>query len=104
MLRYSNNYIADVLTLKLCKEKQRIAFVSVKLCSAAKILRNSYWVVFDKVAFSQDSITDFSIFNSASSLTLPNRIFADNLISLLKAIYQDKRDFPVFYVSLVIPA
>lgn len=100
MLRYSNNYIADVLTLNLWKEDQLTPITSVKLSDAAKVLRNYY----NLGDVDQQSVPNLPIFNSGSGLTPSNRISASNLISLLEGVYQDKRNFPLFYGSLIVPA
>ncbi len=98
MLRYSNNYIADTLTLDLWTAHQPRSLSSVKLSDAAKILLNA-----SKERLTEKDRDSVPILNSGSGLTPSNRISANNLIHLLKGVYQNKRDFPVFYGSLVVP-
>jgi len=101
MLRYSNNYIADVLTLDLQKENHT-SLSSMKLSEAAKVLLATYKRVLHQSKFAKPEDID-PIFASGSGLTPSNRISASNLITLLAGMYHDQRDFSLFYGSLVVP-
>jgi D-alanyl-D-alanine carboxypeptidase/D-alanyl-D-alanine-endopeptidase (penicillin-binding protein 4) len=87
MVRYSNNYIADVMTLNVAREilgpEQRT------LAEASKVL-------------SQD-IPGAPLLFSGSGLTTNSRVSAYSLVELLAAQYRDTRHFPPFYGALVVP-
>ncbi len=102
MLRYSNNYIADMLTLDLWRENQHAVISSVKLNNAANILLTTYNAFLAKSSFTKQG--DHSpILDSGSGLTPANRLSASNLVTLLEKMYQNKCDFPIFYGSLIVP-
>ena len=99
MLRYSNNYIADVLTLDLAASIKNEAPTELSAASA---------VVTDFIARAQGMAklsslkTPASIF-SGSGLTPENLISANELAGLLAHQYRDARRFPAFYGGLVVP-
>jgi D-alanyl-D-alanine carboxypeptidase/D-alanyl-D-alanine-endopeptidase (penicillin-binding protein 4) len=96
MMRYSNNYIADVLTMDIAVKR---GAVPRTLAEAAQLL----------VAANRDvSITPDAplppLLASGSGLTTESRVSARNLIDVLTREYHEPRHFPVFYGSLVVPA
>ena len=95
MLQYSNNYIADVLTLDMGAAAQP----RETLASASRLLS-------DLVARTEsDDPPDPGpppLF-SGSGLTTDNRLSANDLVSLLTYEYHDTRRFPAFYAGLVAP-
>lgn len=98
MLRYSNNYIADLLTLNL--GAARLAKPPAQLAEAAKALA-------DFVASTRENSKGAppkppQMF-SGSGLTPENELSADDLIGLLAHQYRDTRNFPAFYGGLVVP-
>jgi D-alanyl-D-alanine carboxypeptidase/D-alanyl-D-alanine-endopeptidase (penicillin-binding protein 4) len=99
MLRFSNNYIADVLTLNLAAELSGQA--PAQLSTASNVL-------VDFVTRAQRSVqlakpeTPPSIF-SGSGLTPENLLSANDLVGLLASQYQDSRRFPAFYGGLTVP-
>jgi D-alanyl-D-alanine carboxypeptidase/D-alanyl-D-alanine-endopeptidase (penicillin-binding protein 4) len=99
MLRFSNNYIADVLTLNLAASLNKEP--PTDLSSASGILS-------DFISRSQRAArltalkTPAPIF-SGSGLTPENLISANELVSLLAHQYRDTRRFPAFYGGLVVP-
>jgi D-alanyl-D-alanine carboxypeptidase/D-alanyl-D-alanine-endopeptidase (penicillin-binding protein 4) len=99
MLRFSNNYIADVLTLNLAAEVS--GQPPAQLSSAGGILS-------DFVTRAQRSmqlvkaITPPSLF-SGSGLTPENLLSASDLVALLAYQYRDARRFPAFYGGLTVP-
>jgi serine-type D-Ala-D-Ala carboxypeptidase/endopeptidase (penicillin-binding protein 4) len=99
MLRYSNNYIADVLTLNLAATVNKEA--PTELSSASNVL-----VGFISRAQSTTKLSSLKspapIF-SGSGLTPENLISANELVSLLAHQYRDTRHFPAFYGGLVVP-
>lgn len=103
MLFYSNNYIADMLMLDLWKENQVKASSFVQLSDAAKLLLNTYKPMLAETDFTSSELNGFPSFKNASGLTPYNRISARDLIILLEGMYKNKRDFPIFYGSLMIP-
>ncbi|HEU4627689.1 MAG TPA: D-alanyl-D-alanine carboxypeptidase/D-alanyl-D-alanine-endopeptidase [Steroidobacteraceae bacterium] len=99
MLRFSNNYIADVLTLNLAAE--RAGQPPARLSSAGTVLA-------DFVSRAQRSVrfaaleTAPSIL-SGSGLTPENLLSANDLVALLAYQYRDSRHFPAFYGGLTVP-
>ena len=99
MLRFSNNYIADVLTLNLAADLTGQA--PAQLSTAGGVLS-------DFVSRAQRSVqlakseTAPSIF-SGSGLTPENLLSANDLVGLLAYQYRDARRFPAFYGGLTVP-
>ena len=99
MLRFSNNYIADVLTLNLAASVQNAP--PADLSSASRLLS-------DFVARAQRSSRLPAAKNpaplfSGSGLTPENQLSASDLVSLLAYEYRDSRRFPAFYGGMVVP-
>lgn len=104
MLFYSNNYIADMLMLNLWRDSQtKLATSSVNLTDATQLLFNSYKPMLAKTNFIIEDTDGLPVFKNASGLTPLNRVSAYDLIILLEGMYKNKRDFPIYYGSLVIP-
>lgn len=104
MLFYSNNYIADMLMLDLWRDNQTsLVTPSVNLTDATQLLFKSYRPMLAKTHFITNNPEGLPVFKNASGLTPFNRLSARDLIILLEGMYYDKRDFPVYYGSLVIP-
>lgn len=98
MLRFSNNYIADVLTLDLAatvSERRPIL-----LSDGASLLSDFLARLRSPV---RRAPLDPPILLSGSGLTPQNRLSASDLVTLLAHEYHDPRHFPVFYGSLVVP-
>ncbi len=96
MMRYSNNYIADVLTMD----------VAVKRGSGARTLAEAAQQLVGgtrDVSITPDAAAP-ALLASGSGLTTESRVSARNLIDVLARQYRDPRHFPVFYGSLVVPA
>ncbi|MEJ1965265.1 MAG: D-alanyl-D-alanine carboxypeptidase/D-alanyl-D-alanine-endopeptidase [Gammaproteobacteria bacterium] len=99
MLRFSNNYIADVLTLNLAASLNKEP--PTDLAAASGIL--SDFIARTQHAAKLASLkTPVPIF-SGSGLTPENLISANELVSLLAHQYRDTRHFPAFYGGLVVP-
>lgn len=98
MLRYSNNYIADLLTLNL--GAARLAKPPSQLGEAAKALAD--FVASTRGASKGSKPRPPQLF-SGSGLTPENELSADDLIGLLDHQYHDTRNFPAFYGGLVVP-
>lgn len=94
MMRYSNNYIADVLTMNLGLLRQDAAPAS--LAEASRHLG-------DYVRLAAGSTGEAPVMESGSGLTTGNRLSAQDLVHVLRRQYHDSRRFPAFYGSFVVP-
>jgi serine-type D-Ala-D-Ala carboxypeptidase/endopeptidase (penicillin-binding protein 4) len=92
MLRYSNNYIADVLTLDAAAE---MGAVPTQLSGAAQVLSNFVTGLGQRGGP--------PLLHSGSGLTPENALSADDLIAVLAHVYRDTRRFPAYYGGLVVP-
>jgi serine-type D-Ala-D-Ala carboxypeptidase/endopeptidase (penicillin-binding protein 4) len=98
MLRFSNNYIADVLTFDLAADMT--GRVPAGLADASKGLSE-----FVQHALRAQSRTRISapLLLSGSGLTPENELSAHDLVALLAFQYHDSRHFPAFYGGLTVP-
>lgn len=96
MLRFSNNYIADVLALDLAATLTERE--SVQLSDGGRVLAE-----FLAHLEPPGSTGTGPVILSGSGLTPENRLSASELIGLLAHEYHDARRFPAFYGSLVVP-
>ncbi len=96
MLRFSNNYIADVLTLTMAAETGERP---KSLSDASKTLTN--FMV--RTQGKQRSASTPPLLLSGSGLTPENEMSANDLIKLLSYQYRDTRNFGSFYGGLVVP-
>jgi serine-type D-Ala-D-Ala carboxypeptidase/endopeptidase (penicillin-binding protein 4) len=103
MLFYSNNYIADMLMLDLWRESQPKLTTSIPLSHTTQLLFDNYKAMLVNTHFSIKNADTLPIFKNASGLNPFNRVSARNLIILLEGVYKNKRDFPIYLGSLVIP-
>lgn len=95
MMRWSNNYIADVLTMGVALKRRGAPPPSLADASGeltAYMARNQCC-----------GAGTGAVMESGSGLTTSNRLSAQDLISVLRAAYRDTRAFPAFYGSLVVP-
>jgi len=98
MLRFSNNYIADVLTLTLAAATDDTPPTTLSAASgtlAAFMMRTQ-----------KRSKTPYAtppILHSGSGLTPENQLSANDLVGLLSNEYRDTRNFGAFYGGLVVP-
>ncbi|MEJ0035154.1 MAG: D-alanyl-D-alanine carboxypeptidase/D-alanyl-D-alanine-endopeptidase [Gammaproteobacteria bacterium] len=99
MLRFSNNYIADVLTLDLAASLKNES--PADLSSASGVL-SDFIQRSQRVAKLSSQKTLAPIF-SGSGLTPENLISANELAGLLAHQYRDTRHFPAFYGGMVVP-
>jgi len=99
MLRYSNNYIADMLTLGIAQDRHPGEKRS--LAEAAELL--SARIVQARQAAGDGPVTP-PLLLSGSGLTPENELSARDLVALLQDEYRRPRTFPVFYAGLVVPA
>lgn len=91
MLRYSNNYIADVLTLDLAAETSGSS--PTQLAAAATGLSD----------FVARLGSPPPLLHSGSGLTPENLLSAQDLVAVLAHAYRDTRRFPAYYGGLVVP-
>nr|WP_293250168.1 D-alanyl-D-alanine carboxypeptidase/D-alanyl-D-alanine-endopeptidase [Panacagrimonas sp.] len=94
MLRYSNNYIADLLTLNIAAA--RAPQPPRQLGEAAAILAGH-------MVRNAPAGTKPPTLYSGSGLTPENAISADEMVSLLQTQYRDAATFPAFYGGFVVP-
>jgi D-alanyl-D-alanine carboxypeptidase/D-alanyl-D-alanine-endopeptidase (penicillin-binding protein 4) len=87
MMRWSNNYIADALTMGIALA--RTGAPPASLAAAAGGLAAM--------------VGSGAILESGSGLTTSNRLSAQDLVDVLGREYHDARRFPAFYGSLVTP-
>jgi serine-type D-Ala-D-Ala carboxypeptidase/endopeptidase (penicillin-binding protein 4) len=96
MLRYSNNFMADVLSLDLAAADS--ARRPLTLADAGGMLAE-----FVSRIRRVGAASGRPILLSGSGLTPQNRLSASDLVALLAHEYRDTRHFPAFYGSLVVP-
>jgi D-alanyl-D-alanine carboxypeptidase/D-alanyl-D-alanine-endopeptidase (penicillin-binding protein 4) len=98
MLRFSNNYIADVLTMDLAASVASVP--PSDLSSASQVLlRFMSRVTHGASSTDQPSMALFS----GSGLTVENRLSANDLNALLAYQYRSTAHFPAFYGALTVP-
>ena len=98
MLRFSNNYVADMLTLNLAAVQR--AQAPAQLSDAGRAL--SDFVLKVKTESKTGKLTPPLLY-SGSGLTPENLLSAEDLTTVLSAQYHDTRNFPAYYGSLVVP-
>ncbi len=98
MLRFSNNYIADVLALDLAANVG--GSPPTQLSSAGSLL-SSFVGRLRRIG--ELSGPAGPPLYSGSGLTRENQLSANDLITLLAHQYHDTRHFPAFYGALVVP-
>ncbi len=97
MMRYSNNYIADVLTMGVALARTGIAPRS--LAEAAQPLTELVRSSGGMAAGTEPG----PMLESGSGLTTSNMLSALDLVNVLRREYRDTRHFPAFYGSFVVP-
>ncbi len=97
MLAFSNNFIADELTLDLARTTRQPR--AETLPEASRALARTLWPTLEHFG-----ATPRIVLRSGSGLSPENRSSARDLIALLRASFQDTRDFPAFWAALPPPA
>lgn len=87
MMRWSNNYIADVLTMGIALQHDGTAPASLAAAAQALTTLAGKGAVMD----------------SGSGLTPSNRLSAQDLVDVLRHEYHDPRRFPAFYGGFEVP-
>jgi D-alanyl-D-alanine carboxypeptidase/D-alanyl-D-alanine-endopeptidase (penicillin-binding protein 4) len=95
MMRWSNNYIADVLTMGVALQARGSAPASL-----ADASRELTAVVTRAGASNNDGSL---VLESGSGLTTTNRLSARDLVLVLREGFRSSRRFPAFYGSFVVP-
>jgi D-alanyl-D-alanine carboxypeptidase/D-alanyl-D-alanine-endopeptidase (penicillin-binding protein 4) len=98
MLRFSNNYIADILTFDLAADVTGRA--PVGLADASKQLSEFVQRALRAQSRGRGSAP---LLVSGSGLTPENELSAHDLVALLAYQYHDSRHFPAFYGGLTVP-
>lgn len=100
MLAYSNNYMADTLTLDIAAAKGMRP--PLTLPEAAQPLENLGRRVRRQI-FGAAAGQSAPTFASGSGLSTRNQISARDLVALLAAMYRNSALFPAFYGALPVP-
>jgi D-alanyl-D-alanine carboxypeptidase/D-alanyl-D-alanine-endopeptidase (penicillin-binding protein 4) len=98
MLRFSNNYIADVLTMDLAASTASAP--PSDLASAAQALSQFMSAVPRAKSISEPQPLQLL---SGSGLTVENRLSADDLTAVLAYQYRNTSHFPAYYGGLTVP-
>jgi D-alanyl-D-alanine carboxypeptidase/D-alanyl-D-alanine-endopeptidase (penicillin-binding protein 4) len=99
MMRWSNNYIADVLTMDVALERGKVPPAS--LADASRVLSD---LVRDaRATLPAAPSAEGPLMESGSGLTTSNRLSAQDFIAVLAQQYRDSRRFPAFYGTFVVP-
>ncbi len=94
MMRWSNNYIADVLTMSVALQARGSAPAS--LADASRELT----AVVTRAGAANDASL---VLESGSGLTTSNRLSARDLVLVLREGFRSARRFPAFYGTFVVP-
>lgn len=99
MMRWSNNYIADVLTMGVALQARRAAPPSLADASLelVKLVRGAALLPAPENELNPPLIA------SGSGLTTENRLSAMDFLGVLRRLHRDTRRFPAFYGSFVVP-
>lgn len=100
MMAYSNNYMADTLTLDLAADSQYNRPLTLPL--AAQSLEALAGRATSQVYPEHDDGRG-PIFDSGSGLAVSNELSARDLVALLAYMYRQNELFPAFYGSLPVP-
>ncbi len=98
MLRFSNNYIADVLTLSMATKRQ--AQPPTTLAQAGDVLTQ---FLIRPVPAKKRPDNGAPVLHSGSGLTPENLLSANDLVEMLAREYRNTRNFGAFYGGLVVP-
>lgn len=102
LLRYSNNYTSDMLTLGLALERTPQPIST--LVEASQLLKARLERARIAVGLINEPTPRAPIvLHSGSGLTPENRLSAEDLVALLRDEYRHMDRFPLFYAGLVVP-
>jgi len=94
-MRWSNNYIADVLTMGVALQRRGTAPASLAEASGELLAL--------LVRAGADTAGGTPVMESGSGLTTSNRLSARDLVRVLREEFRNPRRFPAFYGSFVVP-
>jgi D-alanyl-D-alanine carboxypeptidase/D-alanyl-D-alanine-endopeptidase (penicillin-binding protein 4) len=97
MLRFSNNYIADVLTMDLAADTTGTS--PTDLLSASQVLTQ----FLSRVPHNSPTEDRTPTLYSGSGLTVENRLSANDVTAVLSYQYHNVAHFPAFYGGLTVP-
>lgn len=102
LLRYSNNYISDVLTLAMAAERTPEPVTT--LANASRPLADLVLRARVSAGYASPANGDAGpLMFSGSGLTPENRLSARDLAAVLRQQYRNTETFPWFYAGLVVP-
>lgn len=102
LLRYSNNYISDMLTLGIALTRTPRPVTT--LADASQLLVDRVQRARRAGRFAADRANTLPmVLLSGSGLTPENRLSAEDLVALLRDEYRQPARFPLFYGGLVVP-
>jgi serine-type D-Ala-D-Ala carboxypeptidase/endopeptidase (penicillin-binding protein 4) len=99
MLRFSNNYIADVLTMDIASSINKPASPPQDLAAGAQAL-SQFMTRLTPV--NPEQRYGYELY-SGSGLTVENRLSANDLAGVLSFQYRNTSHFPAFYGGLTVP-
>lgn len=100
MMAYSNNYMADTLTLDVAAASEyNLPLTLPRASQALEALSERA----NQFAFPGTGAHQGALFDSGSGLSLGNKVSARDLVSLLTYMYHQNALFPSFYGSLPVP-
>ena len=101
MMNISNNFIADMYTMKMAQEND-LKINTLK--QASTLIKNYVSEVTIKTKIKKNQPEDSSpYFESGSGLTATNRVSSYEIVSVLTHMFQNKKMFPIYYVSFPSP-
>jgi D-alanyl-D-alanine carboxypeptidase/D-alanyl-D-alanine-endopeptidase (penicillin-binding protein 4) len=101
LLRYSNNYISDVLTLGIALGRTPEPVTS--LAQASRLLEARLLRARAAAGLPPPAPDTPPVILSGSGLTPENRLSAEDLVALLQDEYRQTARFPRYYAGLVVP-
>lgn len=101
LLAYSNNYMADTLTLDIAAGRGQAG--RIKLAQAAKTLQQLSHKAMLETYPQKAGKTTPARFTSGSGLSVTNKLSARQLIALLNHMYHQPALFPSFYGAIPVP-
>lgn len=102
MMAYSNNYMADTLTLDLAADSHYNRPLNLSLASQS-LEALAEQANHESFPAHTDSSGPGPIFDTGSGLAVSNKLSARDLVSLLGYMYRQEQLFPAFYGSLPTP-
>lgn len=102
MQHFSNNYMADLLTLHLARERSGMTLPLDE--SADHLLADGRSTEQTRGVLAAEPIETQPRLDSGSGLSVSSRLSASDLVEMLVAAYDDPVHFPGFYGAMPVPA